>query len=154
MDLFTGTHRWTNDMEGMGYHEISLVSTPTTGHGVSSQPPPVDEKSGWSDGFNERPPDYAASEKSVVIACSYGKVLGIDSKSGQTLWKFDCPSGGFNLPVIIAEKDMIFIGCGRMVYALNPKGGNLIWSTKATNGLVGSGWMTMATVWGSRQAEM
>jgi len=138
----------------MGYHEISLISTPTTGQGVSIQTPPVDEKSGWRDDFNERPPDYAASEKSVVIACSYGKVIGIDSKSGKTLWKFDCPSGGFNLPVIIAEKDMIFIGCGRMVYALNPKGGNVIWSTKATNGLVGSGWMTMATVWGSRQAEM
>ncbi|KAG2175105.1 hypothetical protein INT44_007583 [Umbelopsis vinacea] len=153
MDLFTGTHRWTNDMEGMGYHEISVVSTPTVNHGLSYAPP-ANEKSGWGDDSNERPPDYASSEKAVVIACSYGKVAGIDSKSGQTLWKFDCPSGGYNLPVVIAETDMIFIGCGRMVYALNPKDGSTFWSTKATNGLVGSGWMTMATVWGSRQAEV
>jgi outer membrane protein assembly factor BamB len=134
----------------MGYHEISVISTPTNNHGVSYEAP-VNEKSG---GGNARPPEYAPTEFSVVIACSHGKVLAIDSRNGATLWRFDCPGGGYNLPSVIAEKDIVFVGAGRMVYALNPKNGHVSWQTKATDGLIGSGWLTMATVWGSRQAEM
>ncbi|KAJ2955509.1 hypothetical protein NQZ79_g8502 [Umbelopsis isabellina] len=155
LDLFTGAHRWTNNMDGMGYHEISLMATPTNNHSITYSPP-ANEKSGFGgDQSNYNPPpEYASNDVSVVLACSYGKVMGINSHTGQSIWRFDCPGGGFNLPSVLAEKDVIFIGCGRMVYALNPKNGGVYWETKATNGIVGSGWLTMATVWGSRQAEM
>ncbi|KAM3581884.1 hypothetical protein VKS41_006039 [Umbelopsis sp. WA50703] len=142
-------------MDGMGYHEISLMATPTNNHSITYQPP-ANEKSGFGDGQNiyDRPPQYSSNEVSVVLACSSGKVMGINSSTGKSIWRFDCPGGGFNLPSVLAEKDVVFIGCGRMVYALNPKNGGVYWETKATNGLVGSGWLTMATVWGSRQAEI
>lgn len=138
----------------MGYNEVSVISTPTNNHGISYQEP-TNEKSGWdSASSEERPPEYSSDAPSIVIACSFGKVMGINSSNGTSLWRFDCPSGGYNLPTVLAEKDIVFIGCGRMVYALNPKNGGTYWETKATNGVVGSGWLTMATVWGSRQAEM
>lgn len=139
--------------QGMGYHEVSVISTPTNNHGVSYNPL-ENEKSGWDGAPSDRPPEYVSSDVSIVLTCSFGKVMGISSSNGKTLWKFDCPSGGYNLPTVLVEKNIAFIGCGRMVYALNPKNGGVLWETKATNGLVGSGWLTMATVWGSRQAEM
>ncbi|KAJ2955511.1 hypothetical protein NQZ79_g8500 [Umbelopsis isabellina] len=142
-------------MEGMGYHEVSVIATPTNNHSISYQPP-ANEKSGFggSSSNSDRPPEYSSNEYPIVISCSHGKVLGIESKSGQSIWKFECPSGGYNLPSVLAEKDIIFVGSGRMVYALNPRNGGVYWETKATNGLIGSGWLTMATVWGSRQAEI
>jgi outer membrane protein assembly factor BamB len=138
----------------MGYHEISVMATPTNNHSISYQPP-ADEKSrfGGSSSY-DRPPEYSSNEFPIVIACSYGKVLGIDSGTGESIWRFECPGGGYNLPSVLAEKDVVFVGAGRMVYALNPKNGGVYWETKATNGLIGSGYLTMATVWGSRQAEM
>jgi outer membrane protein assembly factor BamB len=80
--------------------------------------------------------------------------IGVDSMTGKTLWRYNCPDGSHDMPAVISELDKVYIGCGRMVSALNPKNGQKIWSVNASNGMLGSCGMTMATVWGSRQAEM
>ncbi|KAI9287978.1 hypothetical protein BC943DRAFT_350157 [Umbelopsis sp. AD052] len=144
-DLFTGSVKWTNDMTGMGFHEVAVSSTPT--NSVAHLAPNHQAS-------NDRPPAYTASQKSVVILCSHGMVMGVDSTTGKTVWRYTCPDGSHHMPAVISEMDKVYIGCGRMVSALNPKNGQKIWAVYASNGMMGSCAMTMATVWGSRQAEM
>ena len=124
-----------------------MSSTPTNSFDVAHSVPDYQASS-------ERPPAYTASQKSVVILCSHGMVIGVDSTTGKTLWRYNCPDGIHEMPAVISEMDKVYIGCGRMVSALNPKNGQKIWAVTASNGMLGSCRMTMATVWGSRQAEM
>ncbi|KAI9287979.1 hypothetical protein BC943DRAFT_180983 [Umbelopsis sp. AD052] len=132
-------------MDGMGSHEVAVTSTST--NSAARLAPDYEA-------ISDRPPAYIASQKSVVILCSYGMVIGVDSTTGQTMWRYRCPDGIQHMPAVISEADKVYIGSGRMVSALNPKNGQKIWTVSASNSVMRSCAMTMATVWGSRQAEM
>lgn len=87
--------------------------------------------------------------------------MGIDSNTGETLWVYKCPGGGFNLPVSIVEPpsledgrphQLVYVGAGRWVYCLQANTGDVVWSIKISNSRFGYSYMTLATPWSSRLA--
>lgn len=97
-------------------------------------------------------------ERQVVIACSKGKAIAMDFESGETIWTYDCPYGGYNIPVAIIETinqeferpvQVVYIGSGRCVYCLSVQTGNLIWSVSLSWNILGSQYMTLASPWSS-----
>lgn len=142
----------------MGSEEVSVVSTPSR----VLRPHPdilID-----SPPLYDQPPDYHDNifpASAVIIACSKGKVMGIDAETGETLWTYHCPGGRSNIPVVIIEPpsmelhrpdQLAYIGAAKWVYCLNTKTGDVVWSTKVASSLFGSDFMTLATAWSSRLA--
>ncbi|CEP16030.1 hypothetical protein [Parasitella parasitica] len=157
VDLMTGETAWINKMPGFGVEEVSIVTTPS--RFLSPQKHPNDASQD-----ELPPPDYhdaGAHEKPVVIASSRGKVMGIDIDTGETLWTYKCPGGGFNIPVAIVEPpslengrphQLVYVGSGKWVYCLKTNTGDVVWSVKVSNSRFGYGYMTLATPWSSRLA--
>lgn len=110
----------------------------------------------------DAPPEYITTqERSVVISSSRGKVTAIDEENGETLWKYDCPGGGYNVPVAVVEPpsaenglphQVVYVGCGQWVYCLRALTGTLIWSHKITAAKISMGYIVIATPWSSRVA--
>ncbi|KAI8387965.1 uncharacterized protein BYT42DRAFT_543351 [Radiomyces spectabilis] len=148
LDLFTGATLWKNNMPGFGIDEVSILCTPTR---VLSPKAAAEEAP-------DAPPEYHEKEKpnsSVAIACARGKCMAIDMETGEELWRYDCPGGGFNLPVALVEpttSHLAYIGCGRWLYCLDAVTGELQWSTKLSDAILGYSYMTLATPWSSRLA--
>ncbi|KAG2207687.1 hypothetical protein INT47_011807 [Mucor saturninus] len=158
LNLLNGGIVWETKLAGMGSEEVSVVSTPSRvlrphpDH-IMELPPHYNEQS--------VPPDYhdnVVPESAVIIACSRGKAMGLDADSGEILWTYNCPGGGFNIPVVIVEPpskesdQVVYIGASKWVYCLNGRTGALIWSTKVATTLFGSDYMSLATAWSSRLA--
>lgn len=100
-------------------------------------------------------------ELPVIIGCAHGKVMGIDPKTGNPLWEYDCPGGGYRIPVAIVEppsardgrpQQLLYVGVGKYVYCLKALKGELVWKSKVSNAFFGYGYMTLATPWSSRLA--
>ncbi|KAL7324763.1 hypothetical protein PS15p_209908 [Mucor circinelloides] len=163
MDLMTGEELWVNEMPGFGAEEVSILTTPSRFLSPEKHPNDITTTASHY-GENDLPPNYhkeRAQEKAVVIACSRGKAMGIDMKTGDTLWEYDCPSGGYSLPVAIVEPpsledgrphQLVYIGCGKWVYCLKATTGDVVWSVKVSNSHWGYNYMTLATPWNPRLA--
>lgn len=110
------------------------------------------------------PPHYdeaTTEDKQIVITCTQGEVMTMDAETGETLWKYDCPKGQSHIPTAIVEpsnweagrpSQLVYIGAGKMIYCLNSSTGNVIWTEKISNSLIGFNYMTLATSWSSRMA--
>jgi hypothetical protein len=127
----------------MGSHEVAVSSAPTNIVNVAHSAPDYQAS-------DERPPAYTASQKSMAILCSRGMAIAVDSTTGKTIWRHICPGGSHDMPAVVSELNKVYIGCGRMVCALNPKNGQKFWTVKLSDVGLGSCKMTMATVWSSR----
>ncbi|KAF7727511.1 hypothetical protein EC973_007489 [Apophysomyces ossiformis] len=131
-------------MPGCGAQEVSVVSTP-------------------SQVLYQKAEDMvdigAMAMRAITIACTRGKCVAIDP-NGNELWRFDCPGGGYRLPSVIIDApniaqqrpQIVYVGSGQMVYCLVAETGKIIWQSKVSNALLGSGYITMATTWNSRIA--
>ncbi|CAB4489004.1 unnamed protein product [Rhizophagus irregularis] len=109
----------------MGYNEISLlvVNINSEGEGTSHE-----------------------AQSSIVIVASHGKVYGINSESGDIIWKNKLKNGGYELPsLIIDSPDKVLVGCGKLVYKINIYDGKTIWQKKVSTCLLGCSHITMAT---------
>ncbi|CAO3615377.1 unnamed protein product [Cunninghamella echinulata] len=159
MDLYTGQTKWTNEMKGFGYDEVSVLATPSRYLLPKIQPQVnhYDDEAGAAGA----PPSYEEQqiEKQIVFGCSRGKVLALDSETGETAWKYDCPGGGYNIPTLLVEPSshdtehpfqVVYIGCGRWVYCLRALTGEVVWNAKVSNSMFGLGFMCLATPWSSR----
>ncbi|KAI9496579.1 quinon protein alcohol dehydrogenase-like superfamily [Zychaea mexicana] len=157
MDLLTGAEKWVNKMKGCGYEEVGVICTPSR----VLKPQRTTERS--HEPLENAPPEYCESnghgvltEQPVAISCTRGKCMGIDIETGEELWKFNCPNGGFKIPSALVdpegESTTVFVGCGRRLYCLDAATGELKWEVKVSNSKVGLGYMTMATPWSSRLA--
>jgi outer membrane protein assembly factor BamB len=147
-------------IKGFGIEEVSIITTPS--RFLAPQKHPNDTIGASHEDLP--PPDYhheERQEKPVVIASSRGRVMGIDADTGEALWVFKCPGGGFNLPVSIVEPpsledgrshQLVYVGSGKWVYCLQANTGDVVWSVKVSNSRFGYGYMTLATPWSSRLA--
>src|ERR1043165_1970351 len=93
LNLVNGTEIWRNSLPGMMNEEVSLLVTTETN-----------------------------LYDSVVIVASFGKVCGIGTKSGETLWKNGLEGGGYQLPSLILDSsapDIVLVGCGKQLYKIN-----------------------------------
>ncbi|KAF7730811.1 hypothetical protein EC973_001329 [Apophysomyces ossiformis] len=154
LNLTTGETLWVNKMPGMGYEEVSLICPPSRVLAPQLRTPTV---------HDEELPSYEEDqqEKPVVLGSSRGKVIAIDADTGEEVWKYNCPGGGYNLPTMLVEPpsaenglpyQVVYVGCGRWIYCLRSLTGELIWSRRISNAKFGLGYMTMATPWSSRLA--
>ncbi|PKC53727.1 hypothetical protein RhiirA1_478679 [Rhizophagus irregularis] len=94
LNLIKGTEIWRNSLSEMGYNEISLlvVNINSEGEGTSHE-----------------------AQSSIVIVASHGKVYGINSESGDIIWKNKLKNGGYELPsLIIDSPDKVLVGCGKL----------------------------------------
>ena len=94
-------------------------------------------------------------DDSIVIVASFGKVCGIGTKSGETLWKNGLEGGGYQLPSLILDSsapDIVLVGCGKQLYKINIYSGLTIWQQKISKNLLGPSSVTMATHQSSLQA--
>ena len=70
------------------------------------------------------------------------------------LWRFDCPKGGYRLPVALVDPEggstTVYVGVGTRLYCLDAITGELKWEVKITNAKMTLGYMTLATPWSSR----
>ena len=70
------------------------------------------------------------------------------------LWRFDCPKGGYRLPVALVDPEggstTVYVGVGTRLYCLDAITGELKWEAKVTNSKMTLGYMTLATPWSSR----
>ncbi|ORX52315.1 Quino protein alcohol dehydrogenase-like protein [Hesseltinella vesiculosa] len=157
LNLINGRTKWTNAMEGMGYHEVGVVGNDHTPMA------PADSASSSSMGVhNELPPSYVgqAQDPSLIFACSRGKVLALQTNTGQTAWRFNCPGGGYHMPAVLTEPryhgtmqwphDVVYVGCGQVVYCLQAHNGGVLWSSAISNAISGHGYMCMATLFASQ----
>lgn len=105
--------------------------------------------------------ETVTQDQQIIIACSKGGALAIDFNTGDTLWQYDCPGGGYNIPVAIIEPpnpklgrptQLAYVGSGRCVYCLNARTGYLVWSVSLSWNVLGSGYMTLASPWSSKLA--
>ncbi|KAG0170472.1 hypothetical protein DFQ28_001731 [Apophysomyces sp. BC1034] len=154
VSLQTGETLWVNKMPGMGYEEVSLICPPSRvlAPQLRTDAPSEEELPAYEEENHEKP---------VVIGSSRGKVLAIDVETGEEVWKFNCPGGGYRLPTMLVEPpsaenglpyQVVYVGCGRWIYCLRSLTGEVIWSQKISNAKFGLGYMTMATPWSSRLA--
>ncbi|KAI9311933.1 hypothetical protein BX666DRAFT_876955 [Dichotomocladium elegans] len=165
-DLFTGKRNWSNTLWGCGFEKVGIVCTsvrgPTTTRfqGQRTQPPAYSDTAALDPDVTstQRPPAYCQTP--IAIACTNGKCVAMDARTGLGLWRFECPSGGRKMPSVLVDPpnehgndQRIFIGCGKMVYCLDALSGRLFWSMKISNAkFFGQGPMTMATAWSSQLA--
>jgi hypothetical protein len=100
-------------------------------------------------------------ELPVIIGCAHGNVMAFNPNTGNTLWTYDCPGGGFRIPVTLVEPpsardgrphQLLYVGVGKYVYCLRALTGAPVWKAKVTNAWLGLGFMTLATPWSSRLA--
>ncbi|ORY97893.1 quinon protein alcohol dehydrogenase-like superfamily [Syncephalastrum racemosum] len=155
MDLFTGETIWVNKMKGCGYDEVGVIST-------SSRILSPRRHDMANEAEEDAPPDYDEGSndrsKPIILGCTRGKCVAIDASSGEQLWKYNCPKGGYNMPVALVEpssaanRQRVFVGCGKWVYCIQATTGEVVWSTKISNSMMGLGYMTLATPWSSRLA--
>jgi outer membrane protein assembly factor BamB len=96
-----------------------------------------------------------------VFGCTRGKIMAMNSDTGEMLWKYNCPGGWYNIPVAIVEPpslehgrphQLIYVGSGKWVYCLRAGSGEVLWSVKISNSMFGLNYMTLATPWSSRLA--
>ncbi|KAI9311974.1 hypothetical protein BX666DRAFT_2125103 [Dichotomocladium elegans] len=171
IDLFTGRTLWVNQMKKCGYEEVGAIVTPSQIVSLptdSDQPPPAyaattcPEKQETQEAVKEEEPQ-------VVIACTGGKCMGIDLETGEDLWTFHCPKGGFKLSTAVMDppgrmyqagqgkndgRAKVYLGCGTMLYCLDARSGEVGWSTQITKSWKGFDYLTMATAWSSRCAAV
>ncbi|KAI9468480.1 MAG: quinon protein alcohol dehydrogenase-like superfamily [Benjaminiella poitrasii] len=149
MDLMTGKELWVNKMPGFGMEEVSVVTTPS--RFLNS---PLDHNAIESPPSYEQYPNQPGG--SIVISLSRGAVMAMDIETGETLWTYNCPGGGYNIPVAIveptSEDQRVYVGAGKWVYCLRVTSGTVIWSSKVSHANFGCGYMTLATPWSSRLA--
>jgi outer membrane protein assembly factor BamB len=110
------------------------------------------------------PPEYhddGLKEKPIVFGSSRGKIMAIDSDTGEQIWRYNCPGGWYNIPVAIVEppsfeegrpEQFVYVGAGKWVYCLKAKTGDVVWTTRVSNAKFGLSYMTLATPWSSRLA--
>lgn len=109
------------------------------------------------------PPRYetVTQDQQVIIACSKGGAVAIDFNTGDTLWQYDCPGGGYRIPVAIIEPpnqelgrptQLAYVGSGRYIYCLNARTGCLVWSVSLSWNVLGPGHITLASPWSSKLA--
>ncbi|POG76342.1 hypothetical protein GLOIN_2v1557156, partial [Rhizophagus irregularis DAOM 181602=DAOM 197198] len=125
LNLIKGTEIWRNSLSGMGYNEISLlvVNINSEGEGTSHE-----------------------AQSSIFIVASHGKVYGINSESGDIIWKNKLKNGGYELPsLMIDSTDKVLVGCGKLVYKINIYDGKTIWQKKVSTCLLSCSHVTMAT---------
>ncbi|CEJ04299.1 hypothetical protein RMCBS344292_18264 [Rhizopus microsporus] len=152
LDLMSGETLWVNKMPGFGYSEVSVISTPSRflspREGFQSVDPP---------GYNE-PSNLG---RPIILAASKGKIMAIDSNSGEEMWRYNCPGGWYNIPVAIIEppslehgrpEQLVYVGAGKWVYCLQAQTGEVVWSCKVSGAMFGLNYMTLATPWSSRLA--
>ncbi|KAK4512741.1 RNAPII degradation factor [Mucor velutinosus] len=164
IDMMTGEALWVNKMPGFGIEEVSILTTPSRFLSPKKHPNDIATAASHHDQDELPPPGYdqeGTQDKAVVIACSRGKVMGIDIDTGDTLWVYKCPGGGFNIPVSIVEPpsleddrphQLVYVGSGKWVYCLKANTGDVVWSAKVSNAHWGYSYMTLATPWSSRLA--
>ncbi|KAG2224005.1 hypothetical protein INT45_009591 [Circinella minor] len=154
LDLLTGEVLWVNKMKGFGYEEVGAIVTPS--HALKPQRSTTE----LPNEDDDAPPGYDAqdqnklTQKPVVVLCSGGKCMGVNIETGEELWRFNCPKGGFRLPVALVDPEggsaTVYVGVGTRLYCLDANTGDLKWETKVTNSIMYSGYMTLATPWSSR----
>ncbi|KAI8387966.1 uncharacterized protein BYT42DRAFT_215850 [Radiomyces spectabilis] len=150
LDLYTGTALWVNKMSGFGLEEVSILSTPS--RILAPKPITADHA--------DNLPAYEEKQnigRSVAIACARGKCMAMNLETGEELWRYNCPGGGYSIPVALIETGdsgdkAVYVGCGRYVYCLDIATGEVKWSSKICNTKLGYGYMTLATPWNSRLA--
>ncbi|KAI7898102.1 uncharacterized protein BX663DRAFT_565027 [Cokeromyces recurvatus] len=153
MDLMTGKTLWVNKMPGFGIDEVSIISTPNL---LSPNLLPPYQKEETEESY----PDYdmLTNIKPIVFGCARGKVMAIDSETGETLWTYNCVGGWYNIPVIIVEPPLrnqdflVYVGSGKNVYCLKASTGEVIWNVRVSNSNFGLNYMTLATPWSSKLA--
>jgi outer membrane protein assembly factor BamB len=103
----------------------------------------------------------ATPDDPVVISCAGGKVMGIDSLTGNTLWTYHCPGGRYRIPTALIEppsaeegraRRLVYVGAGKHLYCLRSRTGEVLWTRQISSCMFGYGFMTMATPWSSRLA--
>jgi outer membrane protein assembly factor BamB len=127
LNLVNGAEIWRNSLTGMRYNEISLLVTAVE----------------------------AETKSYVVIIASFGKVCGIRSESGETIWQNGLKGGGYFLPALMLDSsalDTVWVGCGKQLYKINIYNGQTIFQKKISNDLFGPPYVTMATHQSSLQA--
>ncbi|ORX43191.1 Quino protein alcohol dehydrogenase-like protein [Hesseltinella vesiculosa] len=159
IDLYTGETKWVNKMKGMGIEEVGVVCS------ISQQSPAIQDR---TEGGDDQLPSYEGStveEKQVVFGCTRGKVVAIDADSGEELWRYNCPGGGYNIPSLLIEPtqqgssrwpfQVLYAGCGKWIYCLRVSTGEVLWTNRISSSKFGLGMICMATPWTSRvRAEL
>ncbi|KAI8970837.1 hypothetical protein BDB01DRAFT_767701 [Pilobolus umbonatus] len=135
LDLFNGSIKWKNNMEGFGYEIVSVTCNATR-----SSVTPVSE--------NEGLPQYSSSasvETPIVFSASFGKVMAMHGDTGESMWVYDCPDSGHSLPVLLTEPPaagsahaslVLYVGSKNFVYCLLAHTGEVIWKKKIQNTLM------------------
>ncbi|KAG0162768.1 hypothetical protein DFQ28_000882 [Apophysomyces sp. BC1034] len=151
-NLHSGERLWMNNMKGMGFEATSVICTPSRFLAPKVDPPTEDAE--------RDPPAYdTVEEQSVTISCSRGKVMAIDNTTGDTIWKYECPGGGYRLPIALVEPPsaehglpyrVVYVGCGQWIYCLRALTGALLWSQKIFQHKLNLGYIAIATPWSSR----
>ncbi|KAF7732359.1 hypothetical protein EC973_005255 [Apophysomyces ossiformis] len=150
--LHTGEQKWVHGAKGS--EAGAVICTPSR-----FLSPKVDMHD--SDHAHQPPSYDTTEERSLTISSTHGKVMAIDATTGETLWKYDCPGGGYRMPVTLVEPPSaenglpyraVYVGCGQWVYCLKALTGDLIWSQRISNYKIGMGYIVLATLWSSRMA--
>jgi outer membrane protein assembly factor BamB len=85
-------------------------------------------------------------EKSIVLGCSKGKVMAINSETGEGIWKYNCPGGRYNIPVVVVDppnpsyrirEQLVYIDSGQYAYCLKTNTGEVVWSSEVSNAKIG-----------------
>ncbi|ORX43192.1 hypothetical protein DM01DRAFT_1329790 [Hesseltinella vesiculosa] len=154
LDAYTGQVKWVNHMAGTGIEETGVVCTMS---GPLRPPPtPMADSS-------EDPPSYdgaTAVEKPLTIGSTRGEIVAVDPETGDEMWRYNCPGGGYQITTVVVEPprhgpnrwpfQVVYVGCNRWVYCLRASTGDLLWSNKICENMIGLGMMCMATPWSSR----
>ncbi|RCI05685.1 hypothetical protein CU098_013285 [Rhizopus stolonifer] len=155
MKLMTGETKWINKMPGFGAEEVSVITTPSR----FLRPLEI------TNNPNALPPSYGEEREAlgepIVFGCSRGKVMAMNSRTGEKLWEYNCPGGWYNVPVALVEPpsleagrpyQLIYVGSGKWVYCLRATTGQVMWSVKVTNAIFTLNYIALATPWSSRLA--
>ncbi|KAI8343688.1 hypothetical protein BC941DRAFT_459003 [Chlamydoabsidia padenii] len=157
LDLFTGTTKMINSMKVTRKKRGAKKQT------KSSTPSRFLLPKAYESNDPGAPPSYetttAVTEKQVFIGCSSGKVIAMDPETGEKVWKYNCPQSGYSIPAVLIEPpsqnsewsfQVVYIGCGKMVYCLCAESGQVLWVVKISNSKSGLDYMSLATPWSSR----
>ncbi|CAG8470102.1 11102_t:CDS:1 [Funneliformis caledonium] len=126
LNLADGAEVWRNPLSGMRYSEVSVLVANTS-----------------------------SSKGSIVLVASFGKLCGIGSELGETLWKNELKGGCYYLPCLMldsSDPDVVLVGCGKRIYKINLLDGQTIWNQKISSNIFGPPYVTMATHQSSLQA--
>lgn len=99
----------------------------------------------------------------ILVKVNYSNTFTCEGKLRSfifsDLWLFKCPKGGYKIPTALVDppteyqqQQNVYVGCGKMIYCLEARSGDLKWSTKISNAKMGQNYMTLATPWSSRLA--